>query len=101
MVSLKTSPGELTFNFGKELTDAPVFEFPFYVHPEALPHEPLTDWSMKPNGWPHFQWTDPIIPPSLEGLEGIHFTPFDMEGYSDTMKRLLTTRLIKTRNIFN
>lgn len=28
-----------------------------------------------------------------EGFEGIHFTPFDLEGSSDTMTRLLTTRL--------
>ena len=93
MVSSKTSLSELSFDFGKELTDAPVLDFPLYMHPEALPHEPPTDWSMKLNRWPHLCWTDLIIPPSLEGLEGIHFTPFDLEGSSDMMSRLMTTSL--------
>ena len=84
--SSKTSLRELTFNFNNELTDTPVLEFPLFVQLEALPHEPPTDWSMKPSGWPHLWWTDPINPPSLEGLEGIHFIPFDPEGSSDTIK---------------
>ena len=63
------------------------------MQPDALPHEPPTDWSVKPDGWPHLQWTDPIVTPSLDGLEGIHFTPLDMEGSFDTMKILLTTGL--------
>ena len=99
MVSSKTSLSELTFDFNKELTDAPVTEFSLFMQPEALPHEPPTDWSMKPNVWPHLQWTDAIIPPSLEGLEVIHYTPFDLEGSSDTMTRLLTTGL--TSQTFN
>ena len=99
MVSSKTSLRELTFDFNKKLTDAPVFEFLLFMQPEASPHEPPTDWSIKPNDWPHLRWTDPIIPPSLEGLEGIHFTPFDLKGSSDTMKRLLTTGL--TSQTFN
>ena len=92
MVSSKTSLYDLTFDFNKELIDALVFEFPLFMQPEALLPEPPTDWSMKPNSWPHLRWTDPIVPPTLEGLESIDFTPFDLEGSSDTMKRLLTTR---------
>ena len=93
MGSSKTSLNELTFDFSKELTDAPVLEFPLFMQPEVLPHEPPTNWRMKANGWPQLQWTDPIIPPSLQGLEAIHFTPFDLEGFSDTMTRLSTTGL--------
>ena len=99
MISSKTSLRDLTFDFNKELTDAPVFEFPLFMQPEALPHESSTDWSMKPNGWPYLRWTDPIIPPSLKDLEGIYFTPFYLEGSSDTMKRLLSTGL--TYQTFN
>ena len=36
---------------------------------------------------------------SLEGLEGIHFTPFDLEGSFDTVKILLNTEL--TSQTFN
>ena len=93
MVSSKTFLRDLNFYFNNELTDEPVFEFPLFMYPEALPQEPPTDWSMKTNGWPHLRWTDPVAPPSLEDLEGIHFTPLDVEGSSDTMKRLLSTRL--------
>ena len=58
MDSSKTSLHELTFDFNKELIDAPVLEFPLFMQAEALPHEPPTDWSKKPNGWPHLRWTD-------------------------------------------
>ena len=93
MVSSKASLRDLTFNFNNELTNGPVFEFPLCMQPEALPHEPPTDWSMKTNGWPHFYWTDPIVPPSLEVLEGIQFTPLNVEDSSETIKKLLTTEL--------
>ena len=93
MVSSKTFLRDLNFYFNNELTDEPVFEFPLFMYPEALPQEPPTDWSMKTNGWPHLRWTDPVAPPSLEDLEGIHFTPLDVEGSSNTMKRLLSTAL--------
>ena len=93
MVSSKTALCDLTFDFNNELTNEPVFEFPLFMQQEALPHEPPTDWSMKANSWPHLRWTDPVVPPSLEGLEGIHFTSLDLKGSSDTMKRLLSTGL--------
>lgn len=82
MVYTKTSLNKLSFDFGEELTNAPVIEFPLYVHLDALPHEPPTDWSMKPNGQLHLRWIDPIIPPSLEGLEGTPFVPYDFEASS-------------------
>ena len=50
-------------------------------------------------GWPHLRWTDALIPPSLEGLEGTHFTPLALDNPPDTMTRLLTTRL--TSEVFN
>ena len=99
MVSFKTFLRDLNFDFNNELTDEPVFKFPLFIHPEVLPHEPPTDWSIKPNGWLHLRWIDPIILPSLEGLEGIHFTPFNLEGSFDTIKRLLTMGL--TSQTFN
>ncbi|CAO2815981.1 unnamed protein product [Amaranthus hypochondriacus] len=30
---------------------------------------------MRPTWWPYLRWKDDLIPPSSEGLEGIHFTP--------------------------
>ena len=93
MVSSKAFLHDLTFDFNDNLTDGPVFEFPLYMQPQVLPHEPPTEWSMKANGWPHFHWTDPIVPPSLEGLEGFHFTPLNLEDSDATMKKLLTTQL--------
>ena len=85
MISSKTSLSEHIFDFKKELTDEHVLDFPLFMHPELLPHEPPTDWSMKTTGWPHLRWTDAIIPSSLEDLEGIHFTHLDLESSSDTM----------------
>ena len=70
MVAAKTTLNEIKHDFRRELTEEPVVEFPLYTHLEALPHQPPKDWVMKPNGWIHLRWIDPIIPPTVEGLEG-------------------------------
>ena len=93
MVSSKAYLRDLTFDFNDNLIDGPVFKFPLYMQPQALPHEPPTEWIMKANGRPHFHWTDPIVPLSLKGLEGIHFSPLNVEDSFATMKKLLTNEL--------
>ena len=93
MVSTKTTLNEIKHDFGKELTEEPVVEFPLYAHPDALPHQPPKDWVMKPKDWIHLRWIDPVIPPTVEGLEGIAFIPYDFNAQADTMKRLTTTSL--------
>ena len=93
MVSSKASLCNLTFDFNDDLTNGPVFEFSLYMQPQVFPHEPPTKWSIKANGWPHFHWTDTIFPPFLEGLEGIPFTPLNVEDSEETMRKLLTTEL--------
>ena len=93
MVTAKTILNEIKYDLGKELTEDPVAEFPLFAYPEALPHEPPKDWVMKPNGWIHLRWTDPIISPTVEGLEGTAFMPYDFDAEADMMKRLMTTSL--------
>lgn len=46
---------------------------------------------MRPTWWPYLRWKDDLIPPSSEGLEGIHFTPLTKTDLGDSMTRLLST----------
>ena len=93
MVTAKTTLNEIKYDFRKELTEVSVAEFPLYAHLEALPHEPPKDWIMKPNDWVHLRWKDPIIPPTIEGLKGAAFVPYDFDAQTDTMNKLVTTSL--------
>src|SRR5687767_3602608 len=97
MVSAKSSPFDLKFDFGKDLTEHPVLEFPMVVRPDVLPHEPPRDWVMRKK-WIHLFWIDPLVAPTEEGLEGIEFEPFDFQY--DTMSKLMETTLtLKTFNL--
>ena len=84
---------DLPFDFNNKHTDEPIFELPLSILPKLLSHEPLRDWGMKPNGWPHLKWTDALIPSSLTGLEGINFTPLTDADFGDSKAKLVSTRL--------
>lgn len=74
MVATKASPLDFKFDFEKDLADTPMVEFPMVHNPYALPHEPPKD-RVKKTRWIHLFWTEPIPPPSLQGLEETAFVP--------------------------
>lgn len=94
MVIAKSSPFDVKFEFGTGLTDTAMAKFPMAYNADALPHEPPKDWIMKQK-WVYLFWIDELPPPSLQGLEGAAFTPFDFDGSDETMKKLQETAFLE------
>lgn len=76
MATVEISIQDLEHDFKTRLTEIATVNFPMAILPKALPYEPPTDWQMR-TAWPHLYWNDELPSPSLQGLEGISFSPFD------------------------
>lgn len=87
-----TTISSLRYDFSKDLTDEPVYEFPSSIFSEALPHEPLRDWQTK-NKWINFYWLDDLIPLTVEGLEDTAFTPLNFSEFSQEVLSKLMKQL--------
>lgn len=88
------SAPNLKHDFDQGLTEDPLFSFLTAILPEALPHEPPSDWEMAKR-WVHFHWTDDLIPPTV-GVSNdtvfapFHFSTLDIKGTRNLSESILT-----------